>query len=352
MGYSVTRFLGQVDVNLLCSICSCMLQDAVLTPCGHSFCQLCLDTWLARPGPGTCPECRGRVSKSEVRPILSVRNLINAMEIYCDHKSRGCRTVVKLESLSSHMDGCSFSPVECAGCGRTVNRGDLAEHHMRCEAIAAAIRDDEDHPSSSNRITSCCTTRHPLHSSAWVPEVAELACRVATLELQLKRMKRDLEAAEIKNRKLDRELKRTKEDLEEKRNQLLDQQYVDFDPDYDYGFTPNTISKLSCFLARFLLKKPAYIDRHRMFSAVKRCYDNFGRSSDEYEHDVHMLIATAYASNWFTENQKLNFHCWIESLSRHRQLAHNMATSRIHSRTSTLTRHESLEHRPVTLQRS
>ena len=46
MGYAVARFTGTVDQNLLCSICSAVLEEAVLTPCGHSFCQMCLHTWI------------------------------------------------------------------------------------------------------------------------------------------------------------------------------------------------------------------------------------------------------------------------------------------------------------------
>ena len=34
--------------------------------------------------------------------------------------------------------------VECAGCGSDVSRCELAEHHMRCEAIAAALRDEDE----------------------------------------------------------------------------------------------------------------------------------------------------------------------------------------------------------------
>ena len=46
MGYAVARFTGTVDQNLLCSICSSVLEEAVLTTCGHSFCQMCLHTWI------------------------------------------------------------------------------------------------------------------------------------------------------------------------------------------------------------------------------------------------------------------------------------------------------------------
>ena len=344
MGYGLNRFHGTVDPNLLCSICGSVLEEAVLTPCGHSFCQLCLDTWLVRPNGGsTCPECRGRVGVHEVRPIHSVRNLINNMDIYCKNTARGCRGVVRLESLNSHLGSCNYEPIGCAGCGITVNRSELASHQMRCEAIAAAIRDDVTSVGASSNLRprrsfSCCSRgtimkgHHGLDTDLTNPrslpcEVTDLACRVATLEMQLKRMKRDLEAADVKNRKIDRELKRAKEELDEKRNQLLDQQlYVEFDPDYEYGYTASTITVLSRLIARFLLKRPTYIDRNRLYNSIKRCYDNYGRSSDGYEHDVHMLIATAHGSNWFTDNQKLSFHCWLQSIARHLQFSPGLTT--------------------------
>ena len=81
MGYSITRFVASVDANLLCSICSAVLEDPVLTPCGHSFCLLCLETWLEHSGASSCPECRGAIGSDETRPIRSVRNLINGLEV-------------------------------------------------------------------------------------------------------------------------------------------------------------------------------------------------------------------------------------------------------------------------------
>ena len=47
MGFGTHRFVSSVDPNLVCSVCGGVLEDAVLTPCGHSFCRLCLHTWLA-----------------------------------------------------------------------------------------------------------------------------------------------------------------------------------------------------------------------------------------------------------------------------------------------------------------
>ncbi len=54
MGYAVGRFSEEVNENLLCSICSCVLEEAVLTPCGHSFCNTCLTTWIEARAAGEC----------------------------------------------------------------------------------------------------------------------------------------------------------------------------------------------------------------------------------------------------------------------------------------------------------
>ncbi|CAH1791307.1 unnamed protein product [Owenia fusiformis] len=316
MGFGVHRFPSAIDQNLLCGICSAVLEDAVLTPCGHSFCIRCLQTWLTRPGViSTCPECRTETGSNDIRPIHSIRNFINGLNIECDHSDRGCKAVVHLERMKAHLETCSFVPVDCAGCGVTVNRFELAAHQMGCASIQAAV--DEDLPGEKPQSI--------IPNGANSSEVTELACRVATLEMQMRRMKKDLELAELKNKRLDRELKQTKDDLEEKRTQLLDQQYVDYDPDYEYGYAPYTVAKLAQIISKFLHKKPSYLDKDRTFDAIKRCYDNYSRCGDKYEQDVLMLLATANASNWFDNQQRLNFHCWLSSIARYRQFARSLS---------------------------
>ena len=86
MGYAIENFVHSVDRNLLCSVCGGVLQDALLTPCGHSFCSLCLKTWLSRRTDdaatsgydvqlqqGTCPQCRSQVSLANSHPVLAIR---------------------------------------------------------------------------------------------------------------------------------------------------------------------------------------------------------------------------------------------------------------------------------------
>ena len=320
MGYDSTRFTEPIDDNLLCSVCGEVLEDAVLSPCGHSFCQLCIQTWLeTHPTTMNCPECRSFMSEESVRPIHSIRNLVGALKLRCENLDRGCTKILNVSEENNHKTICDFSRVTCAGCSDVVNRIDLADHHLQCEAIICSLHSSTDSSSADT---------YTLNTSAYLgtenAASAELSCRVAALELQLQRMKRELDSAEISNRKLDRELTHAREELESKRQQLVDHQALNVDPGYEYGHTPLSIVSLSTLISRFLLKKPAYIDSERIFRAVKRCYDNYGRCGEDYEHDVHMLLATVYASNWFTDSHKLNVYFWLQSIARHRKFLHDI----------------------------
>ena len=312
MGFGVGRFVSSVDQNIICSICSAVLEEAVLTPCGHSFCGNCLDIWLARPGRAkTCPECRGNVRVEDVRPIHSIRNLVNAMDVCCENKDRGCPLTMKVEELKYHIKVCEFAPMECAGCGVIVHRIAMPEHHIECEVLQSLILETQSPPEDTRGgdVTNSNNT-----SEIQTNQVEELSNRVSMLELQLKQVRRDLHLADTKNKRLDKELRKTRKDLEDRRLQLTQQQYfVEFDPDYDYGYTPESVLKLSVFISKFLQQKPVYVDSDRVFDSLKRCFEHFGGPGHSKEHEVHMLLATAYASNWLSRAQRLSVHCWMQS---------------------------------------
>ncbi|ELU17184.1 hypothetical protein CAPTEDRAFT_84923, partial [Capitella teleta] len=177
MGYSVGIFVDEVDDNLLCSICSQVLQDAVLTPCGHSFCQECLDQWLARPERITCPHCRGAVIREQARPILALRNFVLSLKIHCVNRSLGCEALITLDTLTSHAETCGHSIVQCAGCQCTLKRIQLPDHQTRCRVIAALIQDDEH------------ALEAPRSDSPKDTMLSDLSGRVSTLEAHIQQMK-------------------------------------------------------------------------------------------------------------------------------------------------------------------
>ncbi len=61
MGFEVARFNGEVDEELICPICSAVLEDPLQAPeCEHAFCAECINEWLKRQR--TCPVDRNPIT--------------------------------------------------------------------------------------------------------------------------------------------------------------------------------------------------------------------------------------------------------------------------------------------------
>ncbi|XP_053305858.1 E3 ubiquitin/ISG15 ligase TRIM25-like [Spea bombifrons] len=64
--------------ELTCSLCLTVYTDPVTLPCGHSFCQECIEQALDAQGQGSysCPECReGFKTRPELRKNLRLHNI-------------------------------------------------------------------------------------------------------------------------------------------------------------------------------------------------------------------------------------------------------------------------------------
>ncbi|XP_068682376.1 E3 ubiquitin-protein ligase NRDP1-like [Montipora capricornis] len=299
MGYGLNRFVTHVDPNLLCSICAGVLEEAVITPCGHSFCNECLHTWLDRPNTNSCPSCRSGVSERDVIPVLALRGMIDGLAVYCDNNENGCKMVLKLDKLTTHLQVCEFALIQCGACGRSVRRCELPDHHENCEVIKDLVA---------------------KHKRREEPTIDGLTKQIAVLEVDLNKTKKALMDSEGDVRRVKSELRELQFQLEMRLYEESDFD-ADWDPDYSYGYSPASIAQLASLVTRNLLTKPYYIDRNRIFNAIKRCYDYY-HSYAGYSQDVHMLLATSYASNWFTENQRSNFDLWLRNLARDRFLTH------------------------------
>lgn len=100
------------EKHFLCSLCEEIFSNPVSTPCGHSFCKMCLRVYWSRSGSDECPLCRRNFSS---RPHLSVnRILADVTENY-----RKTRLAAKSKFFS--MDELQDEPVSiCAAFGRHV----------------------------------------------------------------------------------------------------------------------------------------------------------------------------------------------------------------------------------------
>ncbi|XP_004927168.1 E3 ubiquitin-protein ligase NRDP1 isoform X2 [Bombyx mandarina] len=133
MGFEIKRFQGDVDEELICPICSGVLEDPLQAPaCEHAFCRACITEWISRQP--TCPVDRQTVTASQLRPVPRIlRNLLSRLCTSCDNAPHGCNAILKLDSLPNHLVECEFNPkrpIPCeAGCGLVIPKDELAQHN-------------------------------------------------------------------------------------------------------------------------------------------------------------------------------------------------------------------------------
>ena len=133
MGFEINRFECLVDEELLCSICKGVLDNPLqIVTCEHVFCSKCIHNWISI-GNETCPLDREPIKKDQMKTPRIVTNLLAKLNIKCDFASKGCPSMIKLESLAQHCIQCEFNPdkrIRCEkGCGLTLLRNELTSHN-------------------------------------------------------------------------------------------------------------------------------------------------------------------------------------------------------------------------------
>nr|XP_056718198.1 E3 ubiquitin/ISG15 ligase TRIM25-like [Euleptes europaea] len=69
-----TSCLAGLEEELTCSVCLCLFESPVTTPCGHNFCLPCLEmTWGDGASSFSCPQCR---SAFDSRPELKKNTVL------------------------------------------------------------------------------------------------------------------------------------------------------------------------------------------------------------------------------------------------------------------------------------
>ncbi|KAG4073914.1 hypothetical protein HA402_014119 [Bradysia odoriphaga] len=120
MGYEVTRFIGEIDDEFLCTICTMVLEEAIQSPCEHVFCKECIMAWLA--ADRSCPVDRGALQVVDLKPAPRFfRNLLVKFMIKCDFEQKGCDNVVQLEHLQTHVINCALNPYSEVICDKGCN---------------------------------------------------------------------------------------------------------------------------------------------------------------------------------------------------------------------------------------
>lgn len=142
MGFDTDRFEEDINEELICSICSGVLELPLTTPCDHLFCTNCINYWLDRHE--TCP-----IDRCPLRPCMmkkaprAIRNLINKLRINCKFVQDGCKVYVSLENYHLHVNECKYNPnstIQCPMfCAKEMTRLELASHNC-VEEMALELR--------------------------------------------------------------------------------------------------------------------------------------------------------------------------------------------------------------------
>ena len=129
-GYEDNRFENAVSQNFHCPICLNVLKEPVMCRGNqHYFCTSCITRHLGNSS--TCPTCMEKLTVETLTQVPRiVTDYLSELNIRCDYFSRGCRELVQLGHLATHVANCGFSPVKCSndGCGKVLNKQDKTHH--------------------------------------------------------------------------------------------------------------------------------------------------------------------------------------------------------------------------------
>lgn len=132
IGYDDKRFPNAVEEDFHCPICLNVFKEPMQCRSNeHHFCKPCISRHLENCE--TCPSCREELTFDTLRkPSRFLSKSLSSLRICCEFTDRGCKQVLLLDELTSHVAECSFSPVECSndGCNIVMNKRDVPRHEV------------------------------------------------------------------------------------------------------------------------------------------------------------------------------------------------------------------------------
>ena len=102
MGFEIDRFEDKdnIEKEIVCTICTEVVNDPVQTPCEHLFCKECITRWLTGDHGQNCPIDRQALSLNNLKPPgRMTRKLFDKLIIKCKNFSEGCKLMAKYEDM-------------------------------------------------------------------------------------------------------------------------------------------------------------------------------------------------------------------------------------------------------------
>ncbi|XP_022232582.2 E3 ubiquitin-protein ligase NRDP1 [Drosophila obscura] len=136
MGFDINYIIGSVDEELICPICTEVMENPVQSlHCEHAFCKDCIEKWMKLKS--LCPVDRSELVPSHLVPASRLmRNMLARLQIRCPFAEHDCPMVMPLDEYRAHVSGCQYNPkvlVDCKSCAMQVPKNELADHNCILE---------------------------------------------------------------------------------------------------------------------------------------------------------------------------------------------------------------------------
>jgi len=114
MGIDSVLCVGEVLEDLICAICSDVLEDAKeikIKNCEHLYCSICILQWIEEDA--VCPQCRTQIALSDLdQPNRYIRNGLARLRFRCEF----CEEILPYEQVAAHRASCDNNPDNFESC--------------------------------------------------------------------------------------------------------------------------------------------------------------------------------------------------------------------------------------------
>jgi len=108
MGFEVELFVhpDRISSQLICPICTSVLERPVQTPSEHLFCEDELLEWMTRSQ--MCPVTNMKLDPDTIKkPGRIILNMLSELEMYCPNKIHGCKWIGTCDQVNNHKKKCN-----------------------------------------------------------------------------------------------------------------------------------------------------------------------------------------------------------------------------------------------------
>ena len=122
-----------VIIEYSCPLCEGILSDAVIDPCGHSFCFSCIQILIKNKD--VCPYTGNALKQNNLIRNTVVNTIIEKQLVFCKNKASKCEWSGKLSQRKDHLlFECDKENLLCKfNCGEMFTREGITVHEAQCD---------------------------------------------------------------------------------------------------------------------------------------------------------------------------------------------------------------------------